>query len=136
MTVRLIDSSILVDVIRPKTPTVIKRFIASEVMGSDVYTAEPVIFEVLRHAKADQLASIWAQLLAVPVLRTPRNLWEAAAELGRSCRRHGANAGALDLLIASVAIHHGAELVSFDTDFQRIALASNLRVKVLPRPRA
>jgi predicted nucleic acid-binding protein len=40
----------------------------------------------------------------------------------------------MDLLIAAVAIHHGAELVTFDTDFRAIARMSTLRVKLLKRP--
>ncbi len=46
------------------------------------------------------------------------------------------NAGALDLLIATVAIHHDAELITFDQDFQKIARACGLRVKLLQRPSA
>jgi predicted nucleic acid-binding protein len=43
--------------------------------------------------------------------------------------------GSLDLLIASTALHHDAELVTFDDDFEQIASASSLRVKRLHRPR-
>jgi predicted nucleic acid-binding protein len=40
----------------------------------------------------------------------------------------------LDLLVAAVALHHNAELVSFDTDFEAIAAVSELRLKRLDRP--
>ena len=58
----------------------------------------------------------------------------SGAELGRACRRSGITVGSIDLFIAAIAIHHGAELVTFDEDFQRIAGASKLRVKLLKRP--
>jgi predicted nucleic acid-binding protein len=38
------------------------------------------------------------------------------------------------LLIAVVALHHDAEVVTFDDDFQKIAGVSNLQVKLLKRP--
>jgi predicted nucleic acid-binding protein len=68
------------------------------------------------------------------MLATPADLWQRAADLGRACRQAGVTAGALDLLIAAVAIHHGAELITFDTDFQKIAVVSSLQVKLLLRP--
>jgi len=41
---------------------------------------------------------------------------------------------ALDLLIATVAVHHDAELITFDADFEQIATVSTLRVTRLARP--
>ena len=40
----------------------------------------------------------------------------------------------LDLLVAAVALHHNAVLVSFDADFEAITLVSELRLKRLRRP--
>jgi predicted nucleic acid-binding protein len=40
----------------------------------------------------------------------------------------------LDLLISTVAIHHGAELSTFEADFEPIASVSTLKVKLLMRP--
>jgi len=68
------------------------------------------------------------------MLSTPVNLWSEAAALGQRCRRNGISAGSLDLLIASVALHHDADLVTFDADFDRIATVSTLRVTRLHRP--
>jgi predicted nucleic acid-binding protein len=41
---------------------------------------------------------------------------------------------ALDLLIAAIALHHSAEVATFDDDYQKIATVSNLHVKLLQRP--
>jgi predicted nucleic acid-binding protein len=68
------------------------------------------------------------------MLATPVNLWSEAEILGQRCRRHGITAGSLDLLIASVAQYHDAELVTFDADFEQIATVSTLRVTLLRRP--
>jgi len=42
--------------------------------------------------------------------------------------------GSLDLLIAIVAMRHGAELLTFDTDFEQIARVSARYVTRLLRP--
>jgi predicted nucleic acid-binding protein len=68
------------------------------------------------------------------MLITPAGIWSDAAALGQCCRRHGITAGSLDLLIASVAMHHDAELVTFDADFKQIATVLPLRVTLLARP--
>lgn len=57
----------------------------------------------------------------------PTNVWTAAATVGQNCPNHGFTIGSLDLIIAAVAIHHGATLITFDDDFQRIAEVSNLQ---------
>ena len=40
----------------------------------------------------------------------------------------------LDLLVAAVALHHKAVLVSFDADFETIASMSALKLNRLNRP--
>jgi len=67
------------------------------------------------------------------LLATPADLWQQAIELGQACRRIGRTVLSLDLLVAAVALHHNAELVSFDADFEAIASASSLRFKLLSR---
>ena len=68
------------------------------------------------------------------MLATPLLLWTQAAELGQACRKKNAAVNSLDLLIASIAIHHNAEVVTFDADFEKIATISTLQVKLLQRP--
>jgi predicted nucleic acid-binding protein len=110
------------------------RFRSRGVSDPEARVAEPILFELFRSA-TDAEAKLLAQYFeAIPALATPADLWSRAAELGRECRRQGIAVGALDLLIAQVAIHHGAELVTFDSDFQRIAQVSGLQVELLQRP--
>jgi predicted nucleic acid-binding protein len=70
----------------------------------------------------------------LPLLPTPANVWQQAIELGQACRRIGRTVLSLDLLVAAVALHHNAELVSFDADFDAIASVSALRLNRLTRP--
>lgn len=103
-------------------------------LAAGAVLAEPVMFEVLRYASPREAQQIQAQFRVLPILPTPADLWNRAAELGQDCRKAGINPGSLDLLIAQVAIHHGAELVTFDADFQAIANASPLQATLLQRP--
>lgn len=116
-----------------KTPPESKAAILRWILDPEACLCEPVAFEVLRHATAQERSRIESQFATLPLLATPPHLWRDAAGLGQECRDRGITAGSLDLLIAAVAIHHRAELVTFDTDYQAISRAYGLRVTCLPR---
>jgi predicted nucleic acid-binding protein len=132
--VTLIDASLWIDFTRARSPRSLKQFIAPYILHPSAHLAEPIVFEVLRHAKAKERKPLQQQFEALPMLSTPASLWTQAAELGQACRDRGHTAGSLDLLIASVALAHQADIVTFDEDFQEIAAASGLKVKLLQRP--
>jgi predicted nucleic acid-binding protein len=131
---RLIDSSLWVDFTRGKSPVALKAFIHPWILDPAAVVCEPIAFEVLRHATDNERPKIEGQFSTLPLLPTPPQLWRDATALGRKCRKHGINSGSLDLLIATLAIHHGAELVTFDAGFSQIASVSTLHVTVLERP--
>jgi predicted nucleic acid-binding protein len=130
---RLIESSLWVDFTRRKSPTELKLRIQPWILDPDAVLCQPVAFEVLRHATADERSSISAQFATLPLLPTPADLWSQATLLGQKCRDHGHAPASLDLLIATLALHHEAELVTFDADFLTIARISPLRVNLLIR---
>lgn len=132
----LVDASLWVDFTRARSPLGLKQFIAPHILAQDVCLAEPVAFEVLRGASDVEIPMLQEQFATLPMLPTPADFWRRAAELGQACRRAGIGAGSLDLLIATMAIGHDAELVTFDADFQAIATVSSLKVKLLRRPPA
>jgi predicted nucleic acid-binding protein len=130
----LIDASLWIDFTRSRSPKHLKRFIAPYILHPDAHLAEPVAFEILRHATPTEAAQLNQQFQTLPMFPTPSDLWSRAADLGQACRKAGITAGSLDLLIAVIAVHHAAELITFDTDFQQIATVSTLQVKFLARP--
>lgn len=131
---RLVDASVWIDFTRARSPRVLKELITPYIFDPETCLAEPVIFEVLRYANENEARQLEEQFRTLPTLGTPDSLWSDAAVLGQRCRSVGITAGALDLLIASIALHHGAELVTFDSDFEQIATVSALRVTRLQRP--
>jgi len=131
---RLIESSLWVDFTRKKSPHALKAQIHPWILDPAAYLCEPIAFEVLRHATDRERPLIEAQFSTLPLLPTPARLWRDATRLGQACRTNGFNAGSLDLLIAALAIHHAAELITFDADFTNIAQHSPLKVRQLTRP--
>lgn len=134
MPAALIDSTLWIDFTRARSPRSLKQFIAPYILAPEAALAEPIAYEVLRHATDEEIPVVQAQFQTMPLIPTPSDLWSSAAKLGQSCRRKGISAGSLDLLIVTVAIHHEAELVTFDRDFQGIAEACDFRLKLLQRP--
>lgn len=130
---RLIESSLWVDFTRSKSPLALKKQVQPWILDPLACLCEPIAFEILRHATPGERQWIEAQFATIPLLATPPHLWRDAARLGQQCRDQGINAGSLDLLIASLALHHDAELITFDADYQAIARVSKLRVHFLVR---
>ena len=131
---RLIDSSLWVDFMRRKSPPALKALIHPWILDPAACLAEPIAFEVLRHAAPDERPLIQAQFATLPLLPTPASLWRDATRLGQTCRDKGYNAGSLDLLIAATALHHDAELITFDAGFTEIARHTSLNAHHLRRP--
>ena len=130
----LLDTSLWIDFTRARSPAPLKQFIAPYVLDPAAHLAEPVLFEVLRSARPEEARLLEAQFDVLPCLPTPKDLWQRAIALGQACRQAGRTVLSLDLLVAAVAMHHDAVVVSFDADFEAIASVSALRLKRLNRP--
>jgi predicted nucleic acid-binding protein len=130
----LIDTSLWIDFTRIRSRRTLKRFIAPFILDPDAHVAEPIVFEILRHATAAEVKQLTPQFQTMPMLTTPSSFWTDAAKLGQACRQNNLTIGSLDLLIATIALHHDAEVITFDDDFQKVANVSKLQVKLLKRP--
>ena len=130
----LLDTSLWIDFTRARSPAPLKQFIAPYVLDASAHLAEPVRFEMLRSARPEEARMLEAQFQTLPCLATPEDLWQQAIALGQACRDIGCTILSLDLLVAAVALHHDATLISFDADFEAIASVSALRLKRLTRP--
>jgi hypothetical protein len=71
----LIDSSLWIDFTRARSPRALKQFIAPYILAPDAALAEPIVFEVLRHATEREIGPLEAQFQTMPVLATPVDLW-------------------------------------------------------------
>ena len=130
----LLDTSLWIDFTRTRSPRALKAFIAPFVLDPAAHLAEPVRFELLRSASPQEARLLEAQFATLPCLPTPAHLWQRASALGQACRAAGRTVSSLDLLLAVVALHHSAVLLSFDDDFEAIAAVSELQLRRLQRP--
>ena len=130
---KLLDATLWIDFTRSRSSRNLRQLIAPYIFDSDACVAERVVFEVLRYANEEETRWLEAQFHVMPTLSTPVTLWRDASVLGRRCRRAGVTTGSLDLLIAAIALHHSAEVVTFDADFERIATVAALHVTRLHR---
>jgi predicted nucleic acid-binding protein len=122
----LLDTSLWIDFTRARSPAALKQRIAPCVLDPAPHLADPVRFALLRAARPEEAKLLEAQFDTLPLLPTPVDLWQRAIALGQACRRIGRTVLCLDLLVAAVALHHNAELVSFDTDAEVEALRDGL----------
>ena len=130
----LIDSSLWIDFAMPKSPPALKQQIAVWIHNERAATCAPVRYEVLRGALRHERPRLEQQLRTTLWLPLPDGFWEKATQLGQKCRDAGFTVGAFDLMIAAVALHHDAEVVTFDSDYALIAQAEpRLRVNALVR---
>lgn len=130
----LVDSSLWIDFTRQRSSQKLKQFIAPYLADPDACIAEPIVFELLRNATAAEAKQLGQQMQTMPMLDTPADVWQDAIALGQKCRHKGVTVNSLDLIIAAVALHHAAEVVTFDDDFVHLAGVSQLNVKLLTRP--
>src|SRR5260221_5805692 len=75
----LIDTSLWVDFTRTRSPRTLKRFIAPFILHPDAHLAEPVAFELLRHATPAEAKQLTQQFQTLPMLPTPPLLWTQPA---------------------------------------------------------
>ena len=120
----LVDTSAWVEYDRATASPVDRRL--TELISSDdqVAVTEPVIMEVLAGARSDEReADLRRLLLRFDLLRFDAAVdFDAAARIYRACRRVGVTPrGMVDCMIASVAHRHGAALLAFDVDLNRVA---------------
>jgi len=73
----------------PIPPARLKQFIAPYILDHAAHVAEPITFEILRHAPLKERARLLRQFQTFPVLATPPDLWDRATSLGQLCRDKG-----------------------------------------------
>lgn len=113
----VLDSSAILHIVRG---TKAGREIARFVQEADVLVSVLSYCEVLNAAEMTHLKNAEEFLSNLPLLPLELRDGHVAKELQISCRRSGAHVATPDCLVAATAINHDAEIVTTDTDFNRI----------------
>jgi hypothetical protein len=127
----LVDTSAWIEYLRDTDSEVCNKVDALVDNVHTLATTDVVIMELLSGvATAQTRQKIWGLMNRCVILPTrPLFDYEVAAELYARCRASGFNpANTNDVLIAAVAIGKKVPLLAADTDFERIAAVSSLRL--------
>jgi predicted nucleic acid-binding protein len=127
----LVDSSAWIEYLR-RTGSDVHLALRALIEGDHVVaTTDVVIMELLSGVSTPATRQkMWGLMNRCVMLPTrPLFDYEVAAELYSRCRADGFNpANTNDVLIAAVAIGKKVPLLAADTDFERIAAVSSLRL--------
>lgn len=121
----LVDSSVWIDFLKGTTNAETQLLTAVLTRGGPVWTAPPILQEVLQGADTPERFARWDRALGeLPLLDEPdpRGLARGAARLYARCRWQGITLrSANDCLIALYAARGGVPLLHRDRDFVAIA---------------
>jgi len=128
----LVDSSVLIDFLKGRENSPVNRFIEVLDRGIPFGISPIAILEVLQGAATEKDYSTLRDYLGsqtVYGLEGGLESYARAAKIFFNLRRKGMSVrSSMDCLIAQTAIEHGLHLLHNDSDFDRIAKVSSLKV--------
>jgi hypothetical protein len=128
----LVDSSVLIDFLEGRENSPVSRFIEVLDRGIPFGISPITILEVLQGAATEKDFSMMRDYLGsqtVYGLEEGLESYAGAAKIFFDLRRKGMSVrSSVDCLIAQTAIEHGLLLLHNDSDFDRIAQVSSLKI--------
>jgi len=128
----LVDSSVLIDFLEGRENSPVNRFIEILDRGIPFGISPITILEVLQGAATDKDFSTLRDYLGTQTvydLEGGLGSYAGAAKIFFNLRRKGMSVqSSMDCLIAQTAIEHGLLLLHNDSDFDRIAGVSALKI--------
>jgi predicted nucleic acid-binding protein len=127
----VVDTSVWIDVLQGTESAPAARCRALIESGAAVALTEVVLTEVLQGIADERAArEVEAHLRAFPILRLAgADDFVLAADLHRAARRAGITIRkTLDCLIAAPCVRTGSPLLHADSDFDRLASCTDLRI--------
>ncbi len=131
---QVIDTCVWIDHLRKGTPHATRQVADVAVNDADALLCEPVRFELLYGAARSERPLLLRRLETMPLIQTPPQLWHEASVLAAQACDAGLRVSSIDLLIATLCMHHDVALTTFDTHFEALRKFSKLRVNLLSRP--
>ena len=114
------DTSVWIQFLRvggPREHRELDRLLAQ----GDVVMVGVVMAELLQGARNPQeYEELGVRLAGLPYVSETKNTWVQVGTLSYRLRQEGLAVGAMDLLIAALALEHGHEVYTLDEHFQRI----------------
>ena len=115
----LVDTSVWIDFFRGIAS--VKELLTKLIGRNRVFTAGPVLFELLQGIKSpEERGQVKEALLSVNFLEITPEDWEGAALVSRELRLKGITIPMTDLLLAQLAKAHDLEIISLDPHFDQV----------------
>lgn len=118
----LVDTSAWIDALRRDGDPQIRAAVRDATVDGRAVLCDIVLLELWNGASGAGEQRVLRELERdLRKLPTPPEVWEAAIDLARRCRRAGVSVPATDVLIAASAQHHGFPILHRDNHFDLIA---------------
>ena len=126
----LIDTSVLVDVLRDRSKESFER-VATVIGAEDLAVAAHTELELPSGARdANEWRRLADYLATITIVRPRDTAWAAAARMYFDLRRNGQTIRSIaDVCIAQIAVEHDLLLLHNDRDFEKVATVCSLRHK-------
>lgn len=127
----LVDTSAWIAALRPSGPKEAKEKIEI-LLGEDCVAISGIIkLELLSGARTEkEYRELLEDLESLHYIPTDEEVWRCSYRLSRDIKKEGLSIPATDLLIASVAITAGCEIMHLDKHFTLLARHSPLQIMV------
>ncbi|MEE8587365.1 MAG: PIN domain-containing protein [Acidobacteriota bacterium] len=118
----LVDTSAWIDALRSDGDPGVRASVRAVTTEGKAVLCDMVLLELWNGARGDAEAKVLVQLERdIEKVATTAEVWSAAMEMARACRRRGVTVPATDLLIAACAEEYGLSLLHRDSHLDLIA---------------
>jgi len=124
----IVDTSVWIEYLK-NSPTIAEN-LDQQLLAGNIFTVGPVIAELLQGARTEKDYRILKNSIdGLPFIETTFEDWTLAGEISHKLRRKGVTLPITDCVIAAVAIHQNASLMTYDRHFANIP---NLKLENIP----
>jgi len=122
----IVDTSVWIEYLKNR-PSVTEK-LDQLLLAGTIVTVGPVIAEILQGAKTEKDYRLLEKNIGgLPLIETKVEDWIKAGKISYELRKRGITIPLTDCLIAAVAIHQNASVMTYDRHFENIP---NLQLEV------
>jgi len=123
----IVDSSVWIEYLKNR-PSVTEK-LDQLLLAGTIVTVGPVIAEILQGAKTEKDYRLLENNLGgLPLIETKVEDWIKAGKISYELRKRGITIPLTDCLIAAVAIHQNASVMTYDRHFESIPDLKHINV--------
>jgi len=124
----IVETSVWIEYLKNR-PTLADN-LDQQLLAGSIFAVGPVIAELLQGARTEKDYLILKNSIdGLPFIETNFEDWKLAGEISYKLRRKGVTLPITDCVIAAVAIHQNASVMTYDLHFANIP---NLKLEAIP----